>query len=81
MLLSGVRGGQEATMGFGRLPQRRFPRCMRPGAVMQVDDDDLLVLVELLKRLQLDRRGLMWELRWWRGMAGNLVMETLVLQQ
>jgi len=68
-------------MGFGRLPRRRFPSRMRPGAVIQVDDNELLVLVELLKRLQLDRRGLMWQLRWWRGMAGNLVMETLVLQQ
>ena len=68
-------------MGFGRLPRRRFPRCMRPGAVIQVDDDVLRVLVELLNEMQLDRRGSMWELRWWRGMAGNLVMETLVLQQ
>jgi len=68
-------------MGFGGLPRRRFPRCMRPGALIQVDDDDLRVIVELHKRLQLDRRGLMWELRWWRGMAGDLVMETLVLQQ
>jgi len=54
---------------------------MRPGAVIQVDDDVLRVLVELLNEMQLDRRGSMWELRWWRGMAGNLVMETLVLQQ
>jgi hypothetical protein len=41
-------------------------------AADQVDNEDHLACVRLRQRTQLDRKRLMWRLRWWRGNDSGL---------